>query len=57
MCPDRPLSEEAKEVGQDKTTKDFIEVYDRECGKYMEQKPAVNPSTLPAGLTPFALTK
>jgi len=52
------LCESAKDVGQDKPTKHFVEKYDAECGKYQDQKPAVatgNPPVAPT--TPFTIGK
>jgi hypothetical protein len=34
--PDKPLAEEAKDVGQDKPLKDFTERYDAEVGTYKD---------------------
>jgi len=34
--PDKPLHEEAKDVGQDKAHKDFTERYDAEVGTYKD---------------------
>lgn len=34
----------AAQVGQEKPTKDVVEVYDSKAGKYQDQKPAIKPS-------------